>query len=236
MSVMATKQTKHEVIADEIDAAIRSKELTAGSRLAGESELAQRFAVSRGTIRRALSELARRNLIDTRIGSGSFVTFDGASLDDGEGWARALLSAGAKVSTEVLRIEAFADPELAATHGMPNIYFIAIDRLRRLVDGPVVSVERSIVPAVGSLANIPAEGLIEGSLTTTLREAGLRVASGEQWVQVAPLNLTDAELFGQPAGTPYLHSVNVYRDERGAFMEKLVSVLDPARFRFHLTF
>lgn len=227
---------KHETVADEIAEAIRSGELKDGSRLAGENELAQVFSVSRGTIRRALSELAQRDLIDTRTGSGSFVTFDGANLDDADGWAKALLSAGARVTTENLRIEAIVDPELAATLGTSGIHFIAVDRLRRLIDGPVVSIERSIVPAVGELADIPVNGLIDGSLTRTLQNAGLRVASGEQWVQVAPLNSTDAALFGRPAGTPYLHSTNVNRDSRGAFVEKLVSVLDPVRFRFHLKF
>lgn len=230
------ERLKHEAVADEIADAIRSGELRTGSRLAGENELAQKFSVSRGTIRRALSELAQRDLIDTRTGSGSFVTFDGANLDDTEGWARALLSAGARVTTENLRVEAIVDPELAATLGTPSINFIAIDRLRRLIDGPVVSIERSIVPAVAHLANIPTHGLIDGSLTRTLHSAGLRVASGEQWVQVAPLNAIDAALFDQPEGTPYLHSTNVNRDARGAFVEKLVSVLDPTRFRFHLKF
>lgn len=230
------ERLKHEIVADEIAEAIRSGDLRTGSRLAGENELAQKFSVSRGTVRRALSELSQRDLIDTRTGSGSFVTFDGTNLDDTEGWARALLSAGARVSTEILRIETIVDPELAATHGTPNIRFVAIDRLRRLVDGPVVSIERSIVPAIAQLADIPAHGLIDGSLTRTLHKAGFRVASGEQWVQVAPLNQVDAELFSQPEGTPYLHSTNVNRDAKGAFVEKLVSVLDPARFRFHLKF
>src|SRR5579872_4095166 len=48
-------------------------DLPAGSRLPGESVLAHTLAVSRPTIRGALSQLQREGLIVTRQGIGSFV-------------------------------------------------------------------------------------------------------------------------------------------------------------------
>ena len=51
-----------------------------GFLLPGEHQLAEEFAVSRGTLREALAELKRRNYIATQSGVGSIVTFDGMVL------------------------------------------------------------------------------------------------------------------------------------------------------------
>ena len=62
-------------IADHIRHAILSGRLIADDRLPGEQELAQRFGVSRPTVREALKRLAAQNLIRTKRGNagGSFV-------------------------------------------------------------------------------------------------------------------------------------------------------------------
>lgn len=59
-----------------------------GFLLPGEHQLAEEFAVSRGTLREALAELKRRNYIATQSGVGSIVTFDGMVLDQRSGWPR----------------------------------------------------------------------------------------------------------------------------------------------------
>ena len=63
-------------IAAQIRAAINSGELNANDKLPTESELAERFNVSRPTIREALKRLAAQNLIRSRRGpgGGSFIT------------------------------------------------------------------------------------------------------------------------------------------------------------------
>ena len=62
-------------IADAIREAIVSGRLMAEDRLPGETELAERFGVSRATVREALKRLAAQNLIRTRRGpaGGAFV-------------------------------------------------------------------------------------------------------------------------------------------------------------------
>lgn len=230
------RRLKHEVVADELEEAIREGRLNQGDRLQGEHELAREFAVSRGTMRRALDELATRNLIATRSGRGSFVIFDGHDIDSAEGWGRALMASGVEVVTEVLRLEVVIDPELAIQHATPGRRFLALDRARRLTDGTVISLERSRVPAVGLLLDVPRDGLRAGSLASTLRAAGVTGVTGEQWVQVVPLDPADAGLLDRPVGTPYLHTIRVTRDASGALVEKVTSVLDPDRFRLQLSF
>lgn len=60
-------------IVNELRARILSGELTQGSRIATEYEIAQHYHVSRGTVRQALSELAREGLLERVQGSGTFV-------------------------------------------------------------------------------------------------------------------------------------------------------------------
>ena len=52
---------------------IRSKELSSGSRLPSEMDMASRFGVSRTVIREAISRLKSEGLVESRQGSGVFV-------------------------------------------------------------------------------------------------------------------------------------------------------------------
>jgi DNA-binding GntR family transcriptional regulator len=71
MSVFAHKQL-WESIADELREEILSARLAAGSRLV-ETELADRFGVSRGPIRDAITQLAREGLVEDLPRRGAFV-------------------------------------------------------------------------------------------------------------------------------------------------------------------
>ena len=65
--------TRWRRIADDLDRAITSGELAAGTRLPGENEIAARFGVNRHTVRRALAALAERGLVRAERGSGTYV-------------------------------------------------------------------------------------------------------------------------------------------------------------------
>jgi len=60
-------------IADALEADITSGTLTAGSQLPTEALLAERFAVNRHTVRRALAELTTKGLVRATQGRGTFV-------------------------------------------------------------------------------------------------------------------------------------------------------------------
>jgi DNA-binding FadR family transcriptional regulator len=73
---MATQQTPaYRAISDSIRDDILAQRLVPGDRLPVETELADRFGVSRSTIREALRELASQNLVKTTRGAtgGTFV-------------------------------------------------------------------------------------------------------------------------------------------------------------------
>ncbi|HEV8190546.1 MAG TPA: GntR family transcriptional regulator [Ktedonobacterales bacterium] len=68
---MSRQDSAYLRICTAIEDDIRAGKLAKGHRLPGEHGLAQRFGVSRTTVRQALAELARRWMITTRAGSGS---------------------------------------------------------------------------------------------------------------------------------------------------------------------
>ena len=203
-----------------------------GFLLPGEHQLAEEFAVSRGTLREALAELKRRNYIATQSGVGSIVTFDGMVLDQNSGWAQALADNGALVTTDVLRLEAVTRPDLFSRFGIDQ--FIALDRRRRTTDGTAVPLERSFMPATSGLESQPRVGLIDNSLTITLAAYGYVGAEGDQWIGAEPLSDEDAQLLGRPAGTVFLKASRTTYDRRERFMEHVESLLDPLHFRLHL--
>jgi GntR family transcriptional regulator len=221
---------KRAQLVEDLTERIHSGGLARGDRLPGENQLAEAYSVSRGTVRSALSELQRRNLITTETGVGSFVTFDGLPLDQSVGWAQAL--SGTDVTVELLGIERGGDAELAARHGP----LVTVRRLRRTADGRPVSLETAAVPGTGALADLPERGLVDGSLTATLRAAGLHGAGGEQWIAAAILDDAAAALLERAAGEMFLQSARTTLATGGGLVEHVVSLLDPARFRFHLTF
>ena len=236
-SVSRAVQAKPERIAMALEGEIRSGKLRFGARLESESELVRRFAVSRTTVRKSLEVLAGKGLITTRMGIGSFVTFDGEVIDNALGWTRALANRKEAVETTVLHIGVIHDETLARQMKLENRTFIAIDRTRSLKEsGRVVSIERSRVPLRPELKDVPLSGLSHGSLSRTLTDAGLIGHGGEEWVEIESLSKADADLAGVSAGTPFLRTRRVVRDRDGRLIEYVVSYLDPSHFALHMEF
>ena len=64
-------------------------------------------------MRAALAELGEAGLIATRTGKGSYVLFDGHSLDNPFGWARALADQGIASRVRTVAVRSIEDQELA---------------------------------------------------------------------------------------------------------------------------
>jgi GntR family transcriptional regulator len=227
---------KHEHIAHVLEGEIRRGSMPRGRRLPGETALAERFSVSRNTVRAALSELGASGLIATRSGKGSFVTYDGNPLDIELGWARALQDHGVATTVRVLKLDEIDDPSLADELGETAHRFVSIDRLRSAERVGVISYERSRIPALPAVVAALAEGKAAGSLTQLLRDVDLIAAQGEQWVEIRRLTDEDALLLGRAPGESFLWSRCVTRTADGALVENVESLLDPAHFSLHFQF
>lgn len=228
---------KHERISRELAREIRSGRLRSGTRLPGENDLAKRFGVSRTTVRAALAELSEDGLIATHIGKGSYVLYDGEPLDNPLGWARALASRGVPTTVRVLSVAEGQAPELA-DHLGPGARVVVVERVRELTgDGAsrAISYERSTLPAVGPLADLPTRGL-DGSLSEQIAAAGLVAAKGEQRAACRPLRDREAALLGREPGTWFLHTRRTALAADGSLVERVESLLDPEHFELALTF
>lgn len=72
-SIDADTSVKYTSIVNSMTQAIAAGELAEGERLPPHRELAARLGVTVATVTKAIAELARRGLVDTRRGSGTFV-------------------------------------------------------------------------------------------------------------------------------------------------------------------
>lgn len=68
------QQPIHQQIADYIEEMVVRTELKVGQQLPSERELATQFGVNRGSVRLAISLLQQRGLVETRLGSGTYIT------------------------------------------------------------------------------------------------------------------------------------------------------------------
>lgn len=237
LKVLAIATAKTERVAQCLEQDIRSGKLGYGAQLESENSLVRRFSVSRNTVRKGLETLADKGLITTRVGIGSFVTFQGQTIDSALGWTRALSGQEDAVETRLLRLARIEDAELAAVLKLAAADFIAIDRTRALSgSGRVVSIERSRVPLRRGLETVVEHGLRNGSLSATLLAAGLRPDSGEEWAEIECLSPADAALAGVKRGMPFLRTRRLVRDAEGRVIEYVVSLLDPRHFALHLAF
>lgn len=71
---------KFEKIVTWIQEEVRSGRMVSGEKLPSEQELSEQFQVSRQTVRRALEELVKENIVESRRGSGSYICEDAGML------------------------------------------------------------------------------------------------------------------------------------------------------------
>lgn len=68
-----SRLAKHQVVRDQLAEIIRAGEFSVGCRLPADRDLAVRFGVSYMTARRAVGELVEADLLERRIGDGTYV-------------------------------------------------------------------------------------------------------------------------------------------------------------------
>lgn len=179
-----------------------------GDAIPSEGELAQRFNVSQGTVRKAIDEMAAENLLVRRQGKGTFVSThsDPRSFyrflrllpDDGV----AVPSASDPFYCENVR----ATPEVAAALGLqPGDPVIHVKRLLRFAGETVVFDQ--IYLAADLFNGLTLEALRGGERSLySLFESdfGVRMINAEERLRAIAADPESADLLGVAVGDPLL--------------------------------
>lgn len=125
------KKYAYTAIIERIRAMIRSGELNPGDRLPPERKLAERFGVSRHSLRQAFQALAERKMLESRQGDGTYLLTTNEAAFSNE----AILDAISEQSSflaDIVEFRRIVEPQIAALAAQ-RITSENIDRLKILV-------------------------------------------------------------------------------------------------------
>jgi GntR family transcriptional regulator len=191
--------------------------LERGAKLPNEDQLADRFAVSRATVREAVRGLLEAGYLARRHGSGTYVMSAPRSrhaLDTTVSYAAMIRAAGHEPSETVItkRVRASTGLERELLELTDGGRVVEIERVR-MADARPVIYSRDFIPE--ALLGAAADGALDSSLYVILDAAGhaVRRATAELMPTLADAKL--AELLAVERGTPLLHIDQVDYDEAG---------------------
>jgi DNA-binding GntR family transcriptional regulator len=206
-------------VAQQIEQAIECGDLGPGARLDNEIQLADRFGLSRPTMRRAIQELVGKGLLVRKRGVGTQVvhgqvkrSVELTSLYDD------LSRTKQKPTTQVLEHGTAPVPDdVAVRLGVPvGTEAVGLVRLRCALDEPL-AVLRNWLPA--ELARFTAEDLERGGLYANLRSAGVRICVASQRIGACAATAAQARLLGVKRGFPLLTMERTTYDDTGRAVE-----------------
>ena len=179
-----------------------------GDAIPSEGELASRFNVSQGTVRKAIDEMAAENLLVRRQGKGTFVS----THSDPRSFYRFLRlvpdddKAAQAVSDPFFCETINATPEVATALGLAvGARVVHVKRVLRFSGEPVVFDQIYLVAEL--FEGLTLEGLRSGERSLySLFESdfGVRMINAEEHLRAVPADAQSAVMIGVPVGEPLL--------------------------------
>ncbi len=184
MTADSTALPKYLQTAEMLIREIAAGRLLDGERLAPERDMASELGIAVGTLRKALSDLEEKGLLERVHGSGNYVRY---RPDAGGVYAffrLELIDGGGLPTAEVLALDLVAKPDdLPAFGASPAAH--RIRRLRRL-SGVTAALEEVWLDAARAPALRP-QDLSESLYLFYRQRLGLHIARAEDRVGVAPV-------------------------------------------------
>lgn len=212
---------QHRAIAEQLRDRIQRGELAPGDALPSEAQLCERFGVSRGTVRQALTTLRAQGLIAGGRGKPPIVRRVGLAqsfdqLLSFSAWAHSLGRTPGARTLELTRLrasEAVAD-RLAIAPGDLVFQYVRV----RTLDGAAVMIERPfwIEPVGRLLLDADLDG---ASVYAQLSARGVVFAEGHQTITALAADAQDAKLLGVEPGSPLLEVQRLALDPEGRPLE-----------------
>jgi GntR family transcriptional regulator, N-acetylglucosamine utilization regulator len=199
-----------------IEADIRTGRLAPGSRLASERELGARLGVARNTLRRALSTLGAKGLIQARGRGGWVVVGPGVTewIDGPPSLTEWAARHGHVVTSNVVaaRGRTATSGEASDLRIVASSKVFELERVR-FIEGVPISLDRSVLhPRL--MAVLTGVDFASRSLYGTLRErAGLIPGRAEVTVRAVPATEPAASLLTVDQGAPLLELIELTFDQ-----------------------
>jgi GntR family transcriptional regulator len=201
-----TGSSLYRKVAEDIKTAIAAGTYPANTKLPSESELAERYSVSRGTIRQAFAALRADGVIASRRGARRVVVGGPRVQSFGEllsfsRWARAMgeVPGGRVVTLDRRPATADEAERLGLDPGGHVWHLVRV----RLLSGRPVMIERASYPdQVG--AHVAEMDLTVDSITERLEELGIVFTDAEHVIDAVSASAEDARWLGIRAGVPLL--------------------------------
>ena len=105
------EKTLTEFTSDRILAWIKENDLKPGDRLPSEKNLMKMFSVGRGTLREAVKYLVSYNIVETRQGAGTFISYKNGISEDPLGLI--LEDVDERLLYDMLEVRMILEPEIA---------------------------------------------------------------------------------------------------------------------------
>jgi GntR family transcriptional regulator len=227
----------YERLAQGLGRAIHDGRLAPGTALPPEPRLAQQLGVSRQTVNRALSIVARRGRLVRRRGAGTFVAepYVEQSLNSLYSFIRSLIAQGHVPATRLLGARITIDDTASRLlTGEDDGLVFEISRVR-LVDGEPFVVEHVYLPVTCG-ERLPVDRLASDILYDLLRElCDIEVTHADETMRPVTIERTEAALLGLTAGeAAFLVERTGYVEEQPVEFRRSLIRGDRYRFRVRL--
>ncbi|MEN6484876.1 MAG: GntR family transcriptional regulator [Syntrophobacteraceae bacterium] len=199
-------------------------------RIPSEKELMEAFAVSRTTVREAVSALVHEGVLEKIHGKGTFVS--SPRVDEWLGTLRSfketIESMGMKPGVRLLRHGVRKNPRIAGILGVSEYYYV--ERLR-FADDKAVAIERSHYPVeIGR--QLTGCDLNSVTIYDVLESSGIMLHRAEQKITAAMPSRADAKTLGIAPGTAVLAAERITWDPQHRPLEYLTSIYRADRYAF----
>lgn len=236
MSTAQSLKPLYVQLRDELRTQILDGRLKPLTRLPSESELTERHAVSRITVRQALNDLHKEGLIVKVHGKGTFVSQPKVAQDVTrlKGLAEAMFGEGHDVHNRTLSLkDVAASLEVAERLAVPARSLVTEIKSLRYLDRQPISVDVSYVPRqIGDRlkkSDLPGRDIID----IYERDLGLAIGHAELMIEATSADKIQGKLLRIQPGAPILHIQRVIytSDDRPLHFDSVSYRGDAFRYR-----
>jgi GntR family transcriptional regulator len=216
------KATKLPHRYEEIETWLRTKVKKGqpGNLLPAETEIAEKFGVSRMTARHAVLNLMREGLVDRKRGAGTFISSgplhrrEGVLLSFTEDMKRRGLTASSELISA--KIISASKKDQGALKLKPGAKIVEIHRVRK-ADGTPLALER--VALIEKTAPVLKFDLVNGSLHDALRSINFTPTLASGWLSARSADQGESDALEIPLHTALLVETRVIESDKGLPLE-----------------